>query len=107
MVWTTPEDASRGSLVTVVAYPSKGRGLLKKRLGLLEAANLDPKPAPMHTKPLPLPVGNVALNPLSPDPPPLACATLLRVTSCSESTPRPLSQKDRAKTKHPSFPLGW
>lgn len=69
----------------MVECPSRSRGLFEKRLGLLEAINLDPKQAPMYTKPLPCPVGNVALNTLSLPLPPrpfsfLACATLLRAT---------------------------
>lgn len=75
----------------MVEYPSKGRGLFEERLGLPEAANLHPKPAlipslecsPEYTKPL------------------LVCATLLRDTPHSESTPRLLSQEDRAKAKQP------
>lgn len=110
-MWTTEEDASGGSLVTMVEYAGRSRGLFEKTLGLLEASNLDPTPAPVHTKPLPSPVGNVTLNTLSLEPLPklfplLTRATLLRDTSHSESTPRPLSQEGRAKAKHPQFPLG-
>lgn len=81
-MWITTEDASRGPLVTMVEYPSKGRGLFEKRLGLLEAANLHPKLVPMHTKPLPSPARNATLNTVSLKPPPrlpplLAWTTLL------------------------------
>lgn len=105
-MWTTggkaPKPHSNGGGIARQGQ----RGLFGLVWVCWRTPSLTPSQPPVHTKPLSSPVWNGVLNTLSPEPPPsllplLAHATLLRDTPSSKCTPRPLSQEDRAKTKHP------